>query len=174
MLIKVVNARLGKGEAKLFFNVAIGEEGANGPEFGLVIRDLVLRESRNGKGDYPSFPSKPRTKRATAVVDGKPTDVLVVQADPKDANKKVYDQIVDLYFDGEGTDRKVTDLGWKVRKQITDEATSVYQKLSGGQSGRGPAAAQAAAQVPAEFARTTGARSSASIFGNEESDDLPF
>lgn len=170
MLIKVVNARLGKGEAKLFFNVAIGDEGPNGPEYALVIRDLVLRESRNGKGDYPAFPSKPRTKKTTGIVNGQPTDVLVVQPDPKDPNRKIYDQIVDLYFEGQGDERKVTELGWKVRKFIVDEATQVYNKLSSGQAGRGPAAA--AATAPAEFARSTGTKLSSSIFGGDE--DLPF
>lgn len=163
MLTRVMFARLGSNGALLFFSVAIGEETTNGPQYGLVIRDLVLRETNDGSKLFAALPSKQRTRKARGMVDGVEQQVLVPVIEN---GKGVYDQVVDLYYDGKGEERKATEFAWAIRKQIIDEATAVYHKLKGGDNGRG-----IAAEAPKEFARSTGARSSKSMFDDEE---IPF
>ncbi len=163
MLTKVLFARLGKGGALLFFSVALGEDTPQGPQYGLVIRDVVLREKRDGTSKFVSFPSKQRTTRARAVVAGAEQDVLVPVVENGNA---VYDPAVDLYFEGQGESRKATEAAWALRKQILDEALQVYERLSAGSAGRG-----VAHEAPPELARSTGGKRSRAMF---DDDELPF
>src|SRR5262245_39890614 len=137
---RVMFARLGKNGAKLFFSLAVGAgvDGEGKPQYGLIIRDLVLRESNNGKGDYAAFPSKPRVKKT-----GAGTPITYEQQYVE--GKAQYDQIVDLYYEGSGDQRKVTEFSWAVRKQIIEQAIEAYNKLASSEGGRGGAAAATAA-----------------------------
>lgn len=162
---KILFARLGQGGAKLFFTVALGDESG----FAITVRDCVLRDG--AKGPFVAYPSKPRTRKATAAVDGVEQQVFV-QAVGED-NKPVYDNIADLYFDKvEGQEeRKATPQSWDLKKQITEQAQAMYEKLSGGNAGRGVAKA---AGESAQYAKTTGAKTTAGVFDDDDSDDLPF
>lgn len=167
--VKVLNGRLGNGNALMFFNVAIGADG----KFGLVVRDLVLRTSQRDGSYYPSFPSKQRMRKAVGTVDGRSQDVYVPVLDKNKNNQPIYDQLVDLYYEGEGDQRKVVDFGWEVRRAIIEQAVPLYERLRGG--ARAPAAAP-----PAGVSTSTGApRSRAPLpvefpGGAEDDDDLPF
>ena len=162
---KILFARLGQGGAKLFFTVALGDE--NG--FAVTIRDCVLRDG--SRGPFVAYPSKPRTKKATAVVDGVEQTVYLQVNDPE-TNKPQYDNIADLYFDKvEGQEeRKATEASWALKNQICKQAEDMWAKLSGGQGGRGVAQA---ASGSAQYAKSTGSKSSKPIFDDTD-DDLPF
>jgi hypothetical protein len=161
---RILFGRLGQNGAKLFFSVAIGDTDNN---FAVTIRDCVLRDG--SKGPFVSYPSKPRTRRVKAVVDGVEQSVYVQEV--KD-DKPVYDNIADLYFDKvEGKEeRKATQASWDLKDQITKQAEEMYAKLSGASGGRGVAAAAAA---PKEYATATGGKATPSVFDTED-DDLPF
>jgi DNA-binding cell septation regulator SpoVG len=163
---KILFARLAQtGGAKLFFTVAIGVDDV----YAVTIRDCVLREG--SKGLFVAYPSKPRTKRVKGTVDGVEQNVYVQEV--KD-DKPVYDNIADLYFDKvEGAEeRKATQASWDLKKQITEQAEAMYNKLSGTAGGRGGVAAAAAA--PQGYATSTGKTAAASVFDGDDDDDLPF
>lgn len=166
--VRILYPRLGSGNAKLFFTVAIGD----GETYAMTVRDCVLRDG--SKGPFVSYPSKLRTKRADNVnVNGSKQSVYVAQLD--DAGKPIYDNIVDLYFDKvEGQEeRKATPASWDLKEQIAKAAEASFQKLSGTQGGRG--VAPAAAEGKSEFAGSTGAKKGgSSVFDEDDSEDLPF
>lgn len=168
MLTKVFNTRLGKGGAKLFFAVAIGEEGPDGEVFTHTIRDCVLREGT--KGDFVSFPSKPRTKKVRGIVDGQEQDVYIVAKD--DAGKAIYDAQADLYFEGKGDERQVTKAAWAFKDQITMQAVDAYKALSASEGGRGPSAGAGAAKAPQQFGQSTGGARHKTPFNSDADDEF--
>jgi hypothetical protein len=160
--VKIINGRLGSNGAKLFFNVAFGSTDDQGTFAGyFTLRDCVLRESKDSK-DYVAFPSKPRTKKGDA------PNTLVIQQDPT-TSKPIYDQIGDLYFEKPAGAEKgsPTEAAWEFRKQVIDQAVALYGALSSGNAGRGSAA-------PVGIATSMKGTESPNIFGDDDSDDLPF
>lgn len=166
---KVLFAKLGSQGAKLFFSVAIGVNTPDGPVYGTIIKECVLRESAAKGTDYVSFPSKPRVKKTSA----QGVTPVTYELQYKDG-KPVYDDLVDLYFEGQQDERKPTEAAWAFRKQVIEQAVAAYNALANGETGPGVA-------VPADVARTTATAGAAKpkragLFteGSDDIDDLPF
>jgi hypothetical protein len=163
---KVTDARLGRDRALMFFNLAIGWTDESGEFHGqFQVRDFILKQKNDGTGYYYSAPSKVRKKGGEVVKDDKGYDV--------------YDDIFDLYFTVGGnpkepTKRSAPSEAWEARKDIIEQAVTVYKDLVAAQSGRGVTTTKTGEAQ--NYAKSTGGvrRSAPLALASNDDDEIPF
>lgn len=159
---QIVNVRPGGEYSVIGCDVVLGYTNDKDEFVGaLTVRNVWLREKKDGNGYFVSWPSAARVKGGTVV---------------KENGKAKYDNLVSLYgFEGANNKRPgdwaVAPAGWEFQEAIVNDLLALSKSKSKVESGRGSAKASTT-PTPARRARATAAAAASSE--QDGDDDLPF
>lgn len=163
MQYQIVNVRSGGEYSVIGCDVVLGYSNDRDEFIGvLTVRNVWLREKKDGNGYFVSWPSAARVKNGTVV---------------KENGKAKYDNLIGLYgFEGANSKNPtawaVAPAGWEFQEALVNDLLALSKTQSKVSEGRGAPRQSATPTRRARPASAAAARPAQE--SNDGDDDLPF